>query len=174
MSRKWVSDALYISRGLMWGEDVTMLLYILYRIPSFYISSALKYYYVQHEGQTTRSADINVWNNLVEHWKSIVEIDSKNYLVEQLSYRILQYVKVYVKNNLNLQIPYYYFKKNISKAVANEIVGKYFLDYHYPKLSTSDKFFLWLIQHQKYGILYLLGKIAVRAYNIIKKRNLKN
>lgn len=170
MARKWVSASLYKSRGLKWGEDITMLIDVLYHISSFYVSPELKYYYVQHQGQTTRSADLKTWNNLVEHWRSILSLDTNGYMNNQLAYRILRYVQIYVKNSLELQTSYAEFKQNMLNALDNEVIEKYFIQYHYQNLTFVDRTFVFLTKQRQYGLFYFSGKIVFPILGYIKKR----
>lgn len=172
MARKWVSASLYKSRGLKWGEDITMLIDVLYQISSLYISSELKYYYVQHQGQTTRSADVSTWNNLVEHWRTILKLDVNHYMTSQLAYRILRYVQVFMKNNLVLAVPYVDFKNNVEAALDNEVVRDFFVGYPYKNLTLIDRIFVITMKHKQYWFFYLAGKLVVPIINSIKNNKI--
>lgn len=168
MARKWVSASLYKSRGLKWGEDITMLIDVLYHISSFYVSSEQKYYYVQHQGQTTRSADINTWNNLVEHWRTIIRLDVNHYMTSQLAYRILRYIQVFMKNNLALAVSYVDFKRKVDLALENEVVRELFVNYPYKNLTLIDRLFVLFTKQKQYWFFYLAGKMAIPIKNCIK------
>ena len=169
IKREFLDGAMEKARGLWLGEDLVANLYIAYRISSLFILNEYPYYYVQHESQSTRSGLIKSWENLVEQWNRILSIDEKHYLSRQLPYRILQFTKIYVRNNVEQnKITSKIFSHNMKQALQYDVVKSYLVDYHFPNLAIGDKFFIYLIRKGEYRLLYFLFNIALLIRRFFK------
>ena len=175
IERGYLDGAMENARGLWIGEDLIANLSIAYRIPSMYILNEFLYFYVQHESQSTRNGSLHAWENQVEQWNRIMELDRNHYLSKQIPYRILMLTQIFVRNNVehaNLTIDT--FEQNMGKAMDYDILKRYFINYKYPSLSFIDNVFVRLVRSGRYRILYMLFKLALPVRNIIRaflKRN---
>ena len=163
--KQWLVSAFEVGKGLWMGEDLLSYLYILYRIPSLYISSEHLYYYIQHQTQSTRRGDIDTWNNQIEQWKRIIAIDKKEFLKNQLPYRILLYLQVFIKNNLQNKISYHKFKDVINLSLESDLMQEYFISYDFKSLTLIDRIFVYLIKKQNFLIVYGVSYIGVKLLN---------
>ena len=88
MKREYVGNALKQGIGLWWGEDQVASFYILSHINAMYVLTEHLYYYVKHEGQTTKVYNTSLWLNQFECWRRYKIIDTCNLLNTQLPLRM--------------------------------------------------------------------------------------
>ena len=161
IKREYLVGTMENARGLWIGEDLIANLCLAYRIPSLYILDEYLYYYVQHDSQSTRNGSLKAWNNQVEQWKRIKELDEEKYLSNQLPYRILAFMKVFVRNNIEQRTPIAIFDDNMKCAIENNISKVYFLNYDFHSLRSGDKLFFYIVKSGKYKTLFFLFKVAL-------------
>lgn len=168
IKREYLVGAMENARRLWLGEDLIANLYLAYRIPSMYILDEYLYYYVQHGSQSTRNGSLKAWNNQVEQWKRILELDEEKYLSNQLPYRILAFMKVFVRNNIEQRTPIAVFDDNMKCAIENDISKVYFLNYEFQSLRRGDKLFFYIVKSGNYKALYFLFKVALPVRKFYK------
>jgi glycosyltransferase involved in cell wall biosynthesis len=169
IKREWLAGAMEQARGLWVGEDLITNLYIVYRVPSMFISTDHLYYYVQHISQSSRNGGFEAWNNQIAQWERILELDTNGFLIEQLSYRMLSLLKIYVRNNVEQsEFVYRDFRDHMKHALQQDIVKIHLINYTFPYLRIVDKLFLFFVKTGKYYLLYLLFKIAIPVRRMIK------
>lgn len=162
IKRECLCGAFEVAKGYWMGEDLLSCLYILYHVDTLYISSKALYYYVQHESQSTRRGDLATWNNQIGQWNAIIQLDKDRLLKEQLPYRILLFVKVFIKNNLQTGLSYNEFYDRIIEAMRPPIMIDYFCLYDYKNLTFMDRCFLYFIKNRHYKVIYCVSKIGVK------------
>lgn len=162
IKRECLCGAFEVAKGYWMGEDLLSYLYILYHIESLYISSKPLYYYVQHESQSTRRGDLATWNNQIGQWNAIIQLDKNRLLQEQLPYRILLYLQVFIKNNLQIGLSYNEFYNKLLEVMRPSIMIDYFCLYEYKNLTFMDKCFLYFIKKRHYKVVYYVSKIGVK------------
>ena len=153
--------ALREAQGFWQGEDVIMNLSLMYNISSLYISASPLYYYVQHEGQATRCASKEDFDNLVKHWYKIEELDNQKLLKDQLPYRCLRWIQIFIKNSIMCKTTYTDFCKTLSGVLDEPIVHKNIVKYQFKFLSLVDSIFVFLLRRRQYAFLYSLSSLGV-------------
>ncbi len=160
--RKCLIGAMEKARGLWMGEDLISNLYMMHHISSLYVSQDYLYFYTIRQGQSTRNGELKSWENQVDQWHRILEIDKNQYLRSQLPYRILSMMKFYIRNILeNPNKTCLSFVENIKNIQNYEIIKTYFCDYKYSSLRLLDKVFVYLIKRKHYRLLYYLSSFSI-------------
>jgi len=160
IERVWVEEAMKKSIGLWRGEDLVAFLYLLYNIPSMFVSSEAHYYYVMHDGQATQKYDLKNWENHIKQWKRILDLDKDKLLKDQLPYRIFQVLKHYVRLMIENNTKYNRFVKDIEVMLNYPIIDKIVFQYDYKFLSLSDSVFWHLFYHHNYYLIYIIVKFV--------------
>lgn len=164
--------ALREAQGFWQGEDVIMNLSLMYNMSSLYISASPLYYYVQHEGQATRCASKADFDNWVKHWYKIEELDKLKLLKDQIPYRCLRWIQIFIKNSIMCKTTYMDFCRLISGALDEPIIDKYIVKYQFKALSMVDSIFVFLLRRRHYAFLYGLSSFGVfflRCRNLIRQ-----
>lgn len=169
IKREYLIGVMEQARGLWIGEDLIANLCLLYKIPSLYISSEYRYYYRQYNGQNTRDCSLASWNNQVEQWKLIDEIDRNSYLKSQLPYRLLSQTKIFVKNLIDRAFDKNDFRNSLELALSNPFVKINLLNYSFSNITIQDSLFLYLIKKKKYLSLYNLCKLTISFIRYLVK-----
>lgn len=157
-------NVMKVAKGLYYGEDCVTLLYIMYKLPSLYVSDKYLYFYVQHAEQATKRFDSEAWNNWIKHLYKIIEIDSEKYFRNQLPYRVLYYFKQYIKYNVVYGSPKD-FKSRIELSLQHDIVKDMIINHNFKILPICDKFLIMLIKHKCYLYIYYIIKLLIVILN---------
>lgn len=121
--KDFVHMALNAGVGLIHSEDQIGLFKVLYSINSMYVMQKPLYYYVVRQGQATRSYHAAYWKNFEQFFTRIKEIDTENYLRDQLPCRVVGILNSLVRMEFaNNALPFYQrycsVKKNFSDVLC--------------------------------------------------------
>lgn len=162
------NNALEVARGLWIGEDLITNLYIMYQLPSLYISPERLYFYVQHRGQATVQADLSSWRNQVEQWKRIIKLDKLGYLNNQLPYRIFRFFRLFLKLNAANLHSRQAFGQNVASALKPDIVHQAISYYNFKNMNFPNKILLIFIRKKWYTFIYCVFKVLLVPYRLFK------
>lgn len=166
IKRDFLIGAMEQARGLWLGEDLIANLYMMYHIPSIFISSEHLYYYVQHSQQSTRQGNSEAWKNQVKQWERIIELDEKSYLSEQLPYRILKFFKLFLYNNIEQKNSYSVFRDDILGVLQYDIIDRYFYRYHFHSLKICDQLLIYIVRKNFNVVLYYMLKFFIPVFKV--------
>ena len=153
IKRKFVGEALKKGIGLWWGEDQIASFYIFTSINAMYALQEPLYYYVQHEGQVTKSYKSSLWNNQFECWNRYKILDYKQLLDHQLPLRMWWTIKQNFKKMINYGISYHEFRKEMNQ-IDNNGTWKELLNNKNLSLNPKERFVFFLLRNSFYYPLY--------------------
>lgn len=143
------------------GEDAVGVFSVLLQSDSIYISNEPLHYYRQHESQTIKRMDRGRWDGNVESFHTLANIDSNNFLKNQLPLYILCHLRDWLKARYLVSNFYSDFKSDMLYALNNETMENYFI---HRQIATSNKrhrILAFLAQHKMYYLYYMFLKVHV-------------
>ena len=153
--RELVKSSLYAGEGLWMGEDHAIVIEMLRKAKSIFISSEPHYYYVCHSSQVTNSQGKRRFEADTKLWKRLNALDKDNDLSMQLSYKIFNYIHFYLIHQALESRSYKDYKVVFNEVLSEEIVKHYVFDYHLPELLLSEKIHLLLLKYRQCFVFWL-------------------
>ena len=153
--RCFVKDGLLLGKGLWYGEDTIALLFIMQGCDKLVALSDRLYYYVEHDGETIKRYDSNLWVNIIELLQRIEFIcHEENLTIYGIRSRTWKYISDSIYKMYISGMTYPLFYNDISVVRNHPYMVRYFKP--------------WLIE-KEYGIKGNIGYffLKLRMYRIL-------
>lgn len=157
IKRDYVLDGLKYGQGLWYGEDQAAMLHILYSCNKLVLIPDRMYFYVQHQGQATRSYQEDMWRSLIAFFEKCQQLDKEHTSARSFRIRTWIYIQDMIFNKMrNCPLTRQEFCQHLKESLMLPYMQSFFSPYIINPIKVKDLLVYWLLKWRLFSLLYTL------------------